>query len=117
MAAQDRSRDTYTAALIPWRLTATDLDASSSYSQDDPMPGEVVSSATPAPRLQVQAYGDQTSTVYNILTQQGGNAPPGGAAFVWKTSTDSGTSYRGGDAPNMVAATPTATERARRSTS
>jgi hypothetical protein len=103
MAAEDRSRDTYTAALIPWRLTATDLDASSSYSQDDPMPGEVVSSATPAPRLQVQAYGDQSATVYNLLTQQGGNATPGGAAFVWKTSTDSATSYRGWDAPNMVA--------------
>jgi hypothetical protein len=103
MAAQDRSRDDYTAALIPWRLTATDLDASSSYSQADPMPGEVVSTASPAPRLQVQAYGDQTSTVYNILTQQGGNAVPGGAGFVWKTSTDSATSYRGWDAPNSLA--------------
>ncbi len=46
MAAQDRSRDDYTAALIPWRLTATDLDTSSSYSQADPMPGELASSAS-----------------------------------------------------------------------
>ncbi len=103
MAAQDRSRDDYTAILIPWRLAATDLDAASSYSQDDPMPGEVTSSASPAPKLNIQAYGTQGSTTYNILTQQGGNAKPGGAAFVWKTSTDAATDYRGWDAPNMIA--------------
>jgi hypothetical protein len=103
MAAQDRSRDDYTAALIPWRLTATDLDTSSSYSQADPMPGELASSASPRPKLQPMAYGDQPSTVYDILTQQGGNVRPGGASFVWKTSTDSATSYRGWDSVNAIA--------------
>jgi hypothetical protein len=103
MAAQDRSRDDYTAALIPWRLTATDLDTSSSYSQADPMPGELAASASPRPKLQPMAYGDQPSTVYNLLTQQGGNVRPGGASFVWKTSTDSATSYRGWDSVNAIA--------------
>jgi hypothetical protein len=99
----ERSRDNYTALLIPWRLTASDLAVSSSYSQDDPQPGELASSASPKPKLQPQAHGSQGSTIYNVLTQQGGNVRPGGAAFVWKTSTDSSSSYRGWDAPNAIA--------------
>ena len=99
----ERSRDNYTALLIPWRLTASDLAASSSYSQDDPMPGELASSASPKPKLQPQAHGSQSSLIYNVQTQQGGNVRPGGASFVWKTSTESATSYRGWDSVNAIA--------------
>jgi hypothetical protein len=103
MAAEDRSRSDYTAILIPYRLTAADLTPSSSYEQDDPMPGDLTSSASPLPRLQLNAFGDQSSTSYNVQIQQGGNIKPGGAAFIWKETTDGSTSYRGWDAPNNLA--------------
>ena len=97
-----RNRDDYTALLIPWRLTASDLATSSTYSQDDPMPGELASSASPRPKLQPQAYGSQSSVIYDVQTQQGGNVRPGGASFVWKASTDSATSFRGWDSVNSI---------------
>jgi hypothetical protein len=103
MAGQDRSKGTYAAILLPYRLDSANLISPSSYTQDDPMPGSLVTSTTPIPKLQVNAYGDQDSTAYNVQILQGGNVKPDGAAFVWKTSTDGATDYRGWDAPNSIA--------------
>ena len=103
MAGQARSRSDYTAILIPYRLTSADLIPASSFSEDDSMPGVIESTQTPRPKLQPAALGTQaTGTTYDIKTQQGGNLEPGGAAFVWKLSTEGSTDYRGWDAPNNI---------------
>lgn len=103
MAGEARSRSDYTAILIPYRLTSADLTPASSFSEDDAMPGVIESTQTPRPKLQPAALGTQaTGTTYDIKTQQGGNLEPGGAAFVWKLSTEGATDYRGWDAPNNI---------------
>jgi hypothetical protein len=103
MAGQQRDRDDYSGILIPYRLDSASLISPSSYTQDDPMPGSLVTSTTPIPKLQVNAYGEQDATSYDVLIQQGGNVKPNGTAFVWKTTTDGAADYRGWDAPNAIA--------------
>ena len=73
------------------------------FSQDDPQPGELASTTSPRPKLQPQAHGSQSDLIYDVKTHQGGNVKTGGASFVWKTSTDSSSSYRGWDSVNAIA--------------
>jgi len=100
MAGSATNRDDYVALLVPWRVDNDDLDAAvSSYSQDGPQPG--VASSTSSPSLQVLVEGDQASD-FVVTTQRGGAVKTGGAAFVWRLSTDAAGTERGWDAPNLL---------------
>ena len=100
MPAAARNRSDYVALLVPWRLSVDDLDSSaSSYSQDSPQPGSA--SSTSSPSLQVLTEGAQASD-FIVTTWQGGAVKTGGAAFVWRLSTDATGADRGWDAPNLL---------------
>ena len=79
------------------RLNKTIWDAESTYTQAGPRVGSVEPASTSS-RLALQASGELAADqAITILTNQPGNAGPGGAGFVWRNTADAATLYRGRD--------------------
>lgn len=103
--ATEESRSVHRGLGIPNdRVEVWSDEASASYQQAGPLPG------IPEPQhrtpLKLEATGDQASgTTYSIKALRGGFPVANDAAFVWKHSTDSSTSWRGWDVPNAITAT------------